>query len=120
MDGDNKKLLKLSQKPLVSNHRLSTEDGMELVVKSPKIIDSLRWSMCSYNIRYWLPDHPTILAPDFVLQKLDIPPEFPELLRFLDYWTRNIEGKLHSVIVMHERLTKPKEMNFADLELKLH
>lgn len=93
---------------------------MSLMFPTPRIFDSLRWSLCSYEIRYWHPDHPNILAPAFILQKLDIPPEFPELIKFLDYWKRNIEGKLHSVTVMHTGLTHPTEMQFADLEMRLH
>ena len=48
------------------------------------------------EIIYHLPDHPDLLQ-SFIWQKLDVPPDFPELCRFLEFWSRNIEGKLHSV-----------------------
>lgn len=50
------------------------------------------------EIIYHLPDHPDLLQ-SFVWQKLDVAPDYPELRRFLEFWSRNIEGKLHSVKV---------------------
>jgi len=53
------------------------------------------YRLTTAEIIYHLPDHPDLLQ-SFVWQKLDRAPDFPELSRFLDFWSRNIEGKLHS------------------------
>ena len=55
------------------------------------------------EIIYHLPDHPDLLQ-SFIWQKLDAAPDFPELRRFLEFWSRNIEGKLHSVKIGQARL----------------
>ena len=47
-----------------------------------------------------LPDHPHILQ-SYVWQELDIAPKFPVLHKFLTFWERELEGKLHSVMVAH-------------------
>jgi uncharacterized protein Usg len=39
----------------------------------------------------------------FIWQKLDVAPDFPELRRFLEFWSRDLEGKLHSVRVGQAR-----------------
>ena len=54
------------------------------------------------EIIYHLPDHPNLLQ-SFIWQKFDIAPDYPELRRFLEFWSRNIEGKLHSVRVGQSR-----------------
>lgn len=64
---------------------------------------SLAQQMCGYRlttaeILYHLPDHPSLLQ-SFIWQELDMAPEFPVLRKFLDFWKRSIEGKLHSVRV---------------------
>jgi uncharacterized protein Usg len=56
------------------------------------------YRLTTAEIVYHLPDHPDLLQ-SFIWQKLDLAPDFPELRRFLDFWSRNIDGKLHSVKV---------------------
>src|SRR5438094_10484152 len=51
------------------------------------------------EIVYHLPDRPDQLQ-SFIWQKLDVPPDFPELRRFLEFWSRHIDGKLHSVKIV--------------------
>lgn len=56
--------------------------------------------LCIWRISYWHPDAPLILCPnDYVQAEYDFPPAFPALRKFLDFWTRNIEGKLAGVEV---------------------
>ena len=50
------------------------------------------------EIIYRLPDYPDLLQ-SFVWQQLDRVPEYPRLKDFLNYWRRNIEGRLYSVRV---------------------
>lgn len=60
------------------------------------------YRLTTAEIIYHLPDHPGLLQ-SFIWQKLDLAPDFPELRRFLEFWTRNIEGNLHSVRVGQAR-----------------
>jgi uncharacterized protein Usg len=70
-------------------------------------------------ILYHLPDHPSVLQ-EYVWQDLDLAPRFPVLMKFLDFWQGNLDGKLHSVRVASSRLIKPAGMRFAAAELRLH
>jgi uncharacterized protein Usg len=67
------------------------------------------YRLTTAEILYRLPDHPAVLQ-SFVWQNLDLAPNFPVLQRFLDFWERNIEGKLHSVKVAHAGIITPGEM----------
>ena len=54
------------------------------------------YRLITAEIIYRLPDDEQRLQ-SFIWQKLDLPPDYPKLRRFLEFWSRNIEGKLHSV-----------------------
>jgi uncharacterized protein Usg len=56
------------------------------------------YRLTTAEILYRLPDHPAILQT-YIWQELDLAPQFPELQRFLDFWERRLDGKLHSVRV---------------------
>ena len=68
--------------------------------RSPLELQLNGYRLTTAEITYHLPDHPNILQT-FVWQQLDMAPTFPKLREFLDFWTRNIEGTLHSVYVAH-------------------
>ena len=71
------------------------------------------------EIIYHLPDHPGLLQ-SFIWQKLDVPPDFPELRRFLEFWSRNIEGKLHSVKIGQARFAGRPGFRHVRASLLLH
>jgi uncharacterized protein Usg len=71
------------------------------------------------EILYHLPDHPGVLQ-SFVWQELDISPRFPVLRRFLDFWSREIEGQLHSVRVASVGLISPGEIRHTAHLKHLH
>jgi uncharacterized protein Usg len=77
------------------------------------------YRLTTAEILYRLPDHPSLLQT-FIWQNMDIAPEFPILHRFLSFWERNIDGKLHSVKVASAKLITPGEVRFADISLSLH
>lgn len=56
------------------------------------------YRLTTAEILYRLPDHPAVLQ-SYIWQELDIAPAFPVLHRFLSFWQREIEGRLHSVRV---------------------
>jgi len=77
------------------------------------------YRLTTAEILYHLPDYPALLQ-SFVWQQLDIAPDYPVLRKFLDFWSRNIEGKLHSVKVAQAPLITPGQMRHAQASLSLH
>ncbi len=71
------------------------------------------------EILYWMPDHKHVLQ-SFVWQNLDLAPRFPALSKFLDFWDRNLDGKLHKVTVANAQLIKPAEFRIASGLYALH
>lgn len=71
------------------------------------------------EILYHLPDHPTLLQ-SFIWQQYDVAPDFPMLQRFLDFWERSIEGKLHSVKLASVPLREPAALRYASACYTLH
>ncbi|HKG73612.1 MAG TPA: hypothetical protein VKA79_05190, partial [Aestuariivirgaceae bacterium] len=51
------------------------------------------YSLTTAEILYYLPDHRELLQT-FLWQDYDMAPRFPRLIRFLDFWTRNLDGPL--------------------------
>jgi uncharacterized protein Usg len=77
------------------------------------------YRLTTAEILYHMPDHPDLLQT-FIWQDLDIAPRFPVLRRFLDFWSRSLDGKLHSVRVASTGLIKPTEFRFSSALLTLH
>jgi len=71
------------------------------------------------EILYHLPDHPKFLQ-SYIWQDLDIAPQFPVLSRFLSFWERELEGKLHSVKIASAKLIVPAEFVFCKGQLTIH
>ena len=77
------------------------------------------YGLTTATILYRMPDHPRLLQ-SYIWQEYDLAPRFPVLVEFLDFWTREIEGPLHSVTVAHARLIKPAEFQSVDGVLTLY
>ncbi len=77
------------------------------------------YRLTTAEILYHLPDHPAVLQ-SFVWQDLDIAPKFPVLHRFLDFWSTQIEGKLHSVRVGAISIVSPGEWRHVDHVMQMH
>jgi uncharacterized protein Usg len=77
------------------------------------------YGLTTANILYRMPDHPAIIQ-SFVWQTYDLHPEFPELRKFLKFWSEKIEGAIHQVIVAHCGLIKPAELKLVEAEFHLH
>lgn len=77
------------------------------------------YSLTTAEILYHLPDHPALLQ-SYIWQDYDLHPRFPKLKSFLDFWSSNLEGKLHKVLVAHQGLIKPREMRLVGAELRLN
>jgi uncharacterized protein Usg len=77
------------------------------------------YRLTTAEILYRLPDHPEILQT-YIWQDLDIAPRFPVLHKFLDFWDRELEGRLHSVRVASPKLVKPATYRSPGAYLRLH
>lgn len=77
------------------------------------------YRLTTAEILYHYPDHPSLLQT-FLWQEYDLPPDFPTLKKFLDYWDRAIEGKLHSVLVSNCEIIKPSDVSWVDFEFTVH
>lgn len=67
------------------------------------------------QIYYHLPDYPAFLQ-EFVWQDYDRVPTYPRLKNFLGFWVEQIEGKLHSVYVAHQKIITASDADFADFD----
>ncbi len=70
------------------------------------------YRLITANIVYHMPDHANLLQ-EFIWQDYDIAPRFPMLKKFLNFWTREIDGKLHSVYVAKKEIITPGDYRFA-------
>ncbi|QJE74650.1 Usg family protein [Aerophototrophica crusticola] len=77
------------------------------------------YRLTTAEILYHMPDHPGVLQA-YIWQELDLAPRFPQLKHFLDFWSRCLDGKLHSVRVASEALIKPAEFKLVGAEFRLH
>ena len=56
----------------------------------------IRNDLTTVKVIYYLPDYDHILQ-EFVFQQYDVVPEYPRLNKFIKFWRRNIEARIHSV-----------------------
>jgi uncharacterized protein Usg len=59
-------------------------------------IAPIGFRLITAEILYRLPDAPALLQ-SYIWQDYDRTPELPRLSAFLDYWSANLDGALHSV-----------------------
>ncbi|MCH2546689.1 MAG: usg protein [Alphaproteobacteria bacterium] len=77
------------------------------------------YRLTTAEILYHMPDHPKLLQT-YVWQEYDMAPEFPALYKFLNFWQRELDGKLHSVTVASKILIMPEEFTNAQGEFYIH
>ncbi|MFT5849826.1 MAG: hypothetical protein ACI9H6_000648 [Patiriisocius sp.] len=86
------------------------------------------YGLTTAKLIYRMPDHQSVLNT-FTWQQYDLAPGHPELHGFIEFWQKNIDGPLHSVIYAHRKLIAASEWRNAvywgevtsdDLQLKLH
>ena len=74
------------------------------------------YRLTTAQILYHLPDHPALLQY-YIWQEYDIAPKFPQLFKFLEFWRRELDGKLHSIYVGSKEIITPSDPRFFDIEL---
>ena len=77
------------------------------------------YSLTTAEILYRMPDHPSLIQ-SYIWQDYDLHPRFPKLKGFLDFWSKNLEGRLHKVLVAHTGLIKPAELRLVAADFTLH
>lgn len=77
------------------------------------------YRLTTAEILYHLPDYPDLLQ-SYIWQEYDLAPKYPVLNKFLDFWSHNLDGKLHSVYVASHKLITPSESRFIRAEFQLH
>lgn len=77
------------------------------------------YRLTTAEILYHFPDHPALLQT-YVWQEFDLAPKFPSLKKFLGFWERELDGKLHSVKVMHAEIIAPREFKLVNAPLVIH
>ncbi len=76
------------------------------------------YRLTTAEILYRLPDHPALLQT-YIWQEVDLAPGYPTLRQFLDFWDRELDGKIHSVRVASAGLIAPGRLRHAR-EYRLH
>jgi uncharacterized protein Usg len=69
------------------------------------------YRLTTAEILYHRPDHPALLQT-YLWQEYDIAPRFPVLNKFLQFWVRELDGKLHSVRVAATGIIAPAELKY--------
>jgi uncharacterized protein Usg len=64
------------------------------------------------EVIYYMPDHPALLQR-FLWQTLDLPPDFPRICKFLDYWRLEIDAVIHSVTCSAAGLVMPAKLDVS-------
>lgn len=77
------------------------------------------YSLTTAEIIYRMPDYPALMQ-SYIWQDYDLHPRYPKLKSFLDFWSHNLDGKLHKVLVAHTGLVKPCELKLVGAEYRLH
>jgi len=89
------------------------------LVRQPRAHILPDYRLTTAEILYHLPDHPNLLQ-SFVWQDLDIAPRYPVLHKFLDFWRREIDGRVHSVRVASADLVGRGRVRHADTVMHIH
>jgi uncharacterized protein Usg len=66
------------------------------------------YNLTTAEIIYHMPDMPHLLQT-YVWQDYDIAPQFPVLSGFLEFWQRELDGPLHSIVLADKKLIKADE-----------
>ncbi|MFY8094899.1 MAG: usg protein [Niveispirillum sp.] len=89
-----------------------------IISQSPLSRQLQDYRLTTAEILYHMPDHPGLLQT-YVWQELDLAPRYPVLRKFLDFWSRNLDGKLHSVRVANLDLISPGSLRHVDALMTL-
>lgn len=76
------------------------------------------YRLTTAEIVYHLPDYPELLQ-SFIWQNYDKAPQFPVLENFVRFWTREIDGSIHTIYLGSTELITPEDLSWGDFEIRL-
>jgi len=76
------------------------------------------YSLTTAEIIYHMPDMPHLLQ-SYLWQDYDLAPQFPVLGNFLQFWQRELDGPLHSIILEDQKLIKANEFLYLSDEFTI-
>lgn len=76
-------------------------------------------SLTTAEIMYYMPDYRAILQT-YIWQDYDVAPRFPKLIKFLDFWSHNLEGPLATVRVAYAGIVGAREFRNVGHEWQLN
>ena len=71
------------------------------------------YSIVTVNVVYFIPDHSS-LVNEFMWQTIDLQPEYPRVVKFLDYWKREIDAVIKDVLVADSHGFNPTRFRKLD------
>jgi uncharacterized protein Usg len=71
------------------------------------------------EITYRMPDFRDIMQI-YIWQDYDLAPRFPKLIKFLDFWSHNLDGPLATIRVAQAGLVAPARLSYVGTEWRLH
>ena len=74
------------------------------------------YGLTTAQIFYRIPDFPGLLQ-SYIWQDYDLPPDFPKLFAFLDFWKVKLDGALHSVTFNHNPLIGARDWRVIEREI---
>lgn len=77
------------------------------------------YRLTTAEITYRMPDHPDLLQ-SYLWQEYDLAPRYPRLQEFLEFWERNLDGRLHSVRVAATKLLSNSPYRHMEGLFSLH
>jgi uncharacterized protein Usg len=77
------------------------------------------YRLVTAEILYHMPDHPSLLQ-SYLWQDYDLAPRLPVLHKFLDFWSHNLDGKLHSIKLARAEIITANDWRNTEALLSLH
>lgn len=77
-----------------------------------------QYRLTTIVVIYRLPDYQSLLQ-EFIWQELDIPPDYPRMHKFLDYWIEHIEAPIYSVKIANIDIISPSNFKSIDQIYKI-
>lgn len=66
------------------------------------------YNLTTAEIIYHMPDRPHILQT-YIWQDFDLAPKYPVLNSFLQFWQKELDGPLHSILLANQKLIRADE-----------
>jgi uncharacterized protein Usg len=77
------------------------------------------YKLTTAEILYFMPDYKDILQA-YIWQEYDFDPYFPNLKRFLQFWEKELEGKLFTVKIATKKSLIVSPLEFANYQGRVH